>query len=378
LASKKSKKKKKTKDATKSSKRAPQTMDELLDMYGGEVHGFSVGDKVEGEILSIESNRVVLDIGAKSEGIVAEKAFDEAKEYINQINEGDKVKVVVLVPETREGNTIVSLRHAAWDWAWDKLKDAKKKGEEVVVRGESTRSAGVMVEAFGLSGFIPMSQLSKHASKNPKDLIGKHFKVKVIELDRDNNKIVFSERAVSEAEDIELAQKAMEKVKEGESYKGEVTTITDFGCFVKISVKVDKEEVSLEGLVHISELAWEKVEKTKDVVSEGDKVKVIVINKGDGKLGFSMKQAQDDPWEKVEKSYKKDSKTKGKVVKVNDYGAFVEVEPGVEGLIHITKIPPGKRLEKGDEVKVYIEDVDKKNRRLSLGLVLTEKPVGYK
>lgn len=380
MASKKSKKKSKSKKTSKkpAKKQAPKTMGELMEMYGGEVHGFSVSDKVEGEILAIEKNRAVLDIGAKAEGIVAEKAFDESKDFIGVLEVGDKVETTVLIPETKEGITIVSFRHAAHDWAWKKLKEAYKKEKEVVVRGVSVNSAGVMVEAFGLSGFVPMSQVGKLASKNPKDLIDKHFKVKVIEINVKDNKLVFSERAVSESEDIELAEKAFEKIKEGEKYKGEVTTIADFGCFVKISVKVGKKEVGVEGLVHISELAWEKVGKTADVVKEGDKVNVVVIGKREGKLALSIKQAQKDPWEDVEKSYKKDTKTKGTVKKINDYGAFVEVEPGVEGLIHITKIPPSTRLEEGQEVNVYVEDVDKKNRRLSLGLVLTAKPVGYK
>ena len=163
-------------------------------------------------------------------------------------------------------------------------------------------------------------------------------------------------------------------MKEGEVYEGVVTTVSDFGCFVEIR----ENKVAVEGLVHISELSWEKVDKTSDVVSEGDRIKVKVIGKKGGKLSLSMKQAQEDPWDEAEKKYKKDAKVKAKVVRTSDFGVFARLEPGIEGLIHLTKIPPGKRFEKGQEVNVYVEEVDAKSRKVSLGLVLTTKPVGYK
>jgi len=130
--------------------------------------------------------------------------------------------------------------------------------------------------------------------------------------------------------------------------------------------------------VHISELSWEKVSSPDDVVSQGDKVKVKIVAKRNGKLAFSIKQALEDPWEKVEKKYKKDKRVRADITRVTDFGVFVQLEPGIEGLIHITKIPPGKKLVKGDKVDVYVEDIDKENRKIALGLVLTEKPVGYK
>ena len=134
----------------------------------------------------------------------------------------------------------------------------------------------------------------------------------------------------------------------------------------------------IEGLVHVSEFSWGKIEKPSDVVSEGKEVVVKVIDIADGKLSLSFKQAQKDPWEEVEKKYKKEAKVKGKVIRRSDFGIFVELEPGVEGLIHMTKIPPGEKFEEGQEVNVYLEEIDGKKRKISLGLILTRKPIGYK
>ena len=136
--------------------------------------------------------------------------------------------------------------------------------------------------------------------------------------------------------------------------------------------------IQLEGLVHVSELSWGKVSHPLDLVSVGDKVKVAVIGTKDGKLALSIKQATKDPWTSVSEKYKKDTKTKGKITKQSDFGVFVQLEPGIEGLIHITKIPPGKKLEVGSEIDCYVEEVDSKNKKISLGLVLTSIPVGYK
>jgi ribosomal protein S1 len=172
---------------------------------------------------------------------------------------------------------------------------------------------------------------------------------------------------------------AFEKINEGEIYEGIVTVVAGFGCFVRIEVPVSKgERVGVEGLVHISELSWGKVDRVDDIAREGDKVSVKVVGKREDRLALSIKQAKGDPWRDAAKKYKKDDKVKGKVVRVSDFGVFVELEEGIEGLIHITKIPPGQKLEIGKEVNVYVEEIDPEVRKLSLGLVLTTKPLGYK
>jgi small subunit ribosomal protein S1 len=370
------------KNTSKTSKtsvsRDPQTMEEILAMYGSSVRGLSQGDKVKGKVIGKQAKRLVLDIGAKGEGIIAEKAYSEAQGFIKSLKIGDEIEATVIVPETPDGYTILSLRETAENETWKRLEEAKKKGGHIVVEGISVNPSGINVEIGGLPGFIPNSQLGKEVAKNSQSLIGRPFKVAVIDVDRSASKIVLSEKAVSEAEDIKLINDALESLKHGEIFDGEVTTLYDFGAFVRINVPLDGKKVPLEGLVHISEFSWDKVDHPRNLVSEGEQLKVKVIGKKDGKLALSIKQIAEDPWQKAEEKYPKDMKLKGNVARISDYGAFVTLEPGIEGLIHMTKIPPGRKLKEGDEVNVYVEETDANARKISLGLVLTEKPATYR
>lgn len=366
------------KQKKKASNREPKSMAELLDAYGGAPKGLTRGQKVKGRVIEKSSKRLLLDIEGKGEGLVAEKAFDEARSFIRRLEVGDEITAEVIVAETPDGFTILSLRKAAQEAAWEKLKEAKRKKKAIGVLAKGVNPSGIIVEVEGLTGFVPGSQLGKQASKNASGLIGKNFKVQILELDRLTNKIILSEKAESEGEDVKLASQALRKIKKGEIYKGRVVTVAGFGCFVEIQEKIEGKKVAIEGLVHVSELSWGKVEKPSDVVSEGEKVVVKVIDIIGDRLSLSTKQAEKDPWEEAGKKYKKEAEVKGKVVKHSDFGVFVELEPGVEGLIHMTKIPPGKKFEQGQEIDIYIEEIEVKKRKISLGLVLTRKPVGYK
>jgi len=360
--------------ATKRPSKEPTTMAELLAHAGKILKTFSVGQRVNAKILSKTDREVIFDIGGKSEGIVKEKAYSDAKEFIANLKVGDSVMVTVLVPETRDGITILALKDAMADVTWEKLEEAQKSGDPIAVLGKGLTQAGFAVDINGVSGFIPTSQLGKEALKNPESLVAKYFKVKVIEVARLQNKAVLSEKEVSDAIDIKLAKEAIKKIKEGEIYNGVVTTVANFGCFVKFNVA----KAELEGLVHVSEISYGKVGLPSDVVAEGDKVKVKVLAFRDGKLALSIKQAGKDPWSQVEAKYKVEDKVTGKVARISDFGAFIELEPGVEGLIHITKIPPTHKLEVGQEAKCIVEEVNMKDKRIALGLVLTSIPVGYK
>lgn len=369
------KKEPKIKQTLKSKASGGITMADLLAKSAKRVIGFTSGQKVRGKILSIGGKSVVLDIGGKSEGVVAEEAFSESREFIKKLKVGNEVVATVIVPETREGAVLLSFRHAAQDASWEAVNGAFKNGGEVAVMGKGVNPAGVTVDLEGLTGFIPTSQLGSEISKNPQALVGKYFKVKILEVDKLANKIVLSEKEVSEAESIKKAKETIEKVKDGEIYEGQVTTVAGFGCFVKLNLG---KEAEVEGLVHISEMSWSKIGHPSELVKEGDKVKVKVIGKRDGKLALSMKGAEKNPWDNADDRYKKDSKVKGKVTRISDFGAFIQVEPGIEGLVHITKIPPATRLSEGQEVDCYVEEIDSKKKKLSLGLVLTSKPIGYK
>ena len=350
------------------------TMAELLAKSKSKVNQFTKGQRVEATILSKAPNLIVFDIGGKSEGLVKEKGYTDAKEYIETLKVGDKVLATVLVPETSEGTTILALKDAIRDISWVDLEKAKEKGEAVPVLGKGVNVSGFVVDVMGVEGFIPTSQMGKEALAEAQNLVGKYFKAKVMEVDKMNKKVVLSEKEISEAGDIALAKKALIDIKEGEIYEGVVTTIAPFGAFVKISVGKAK----LEGLVHVSEISYKKVGLPSDVLKVGQEVKVKVLASHVGKLALSMKQAIPDPWLEVEKKYKAEDKITGHVVRISDFGVFVELEPGVEGLIHITKIPPTQKINIGDEVKCTIEEVNVKDKRIALGLVLTSIPLGYK
>lgn len=355
------------------------TMADLLAKSKSSIKNLSLGQKVRGTVIQKLTKSLIVDISGKAEGVVAEKAYVEAREYISKLKVGDEVIATVLVPEMRDGSTLLSLRDSVSASVWQNIEKAYKEKLEVAVFAKNFAGSGITVDVNGVAGFIPTSQLSKEFSKNPSSLVGKYFKAKVIEIDRQKNKLVLSEREVTDAKDIALAKKALETIKDGDLFDGVVTTVANFGIFVKIEVS----KSPIEGLVHISELSWGKVPHPSEMFKVGDKVKVTVIGRKDnkeasGKLALSIKQAKKDPWIDVDKKHKEEDRITGKVTKVTDFGVFIEIEPGVEGLVHITKIAPGKKFSVGDEVNCYIEEIDSKGRKISLGLVLTSIPVGYK
>ena len=359
----------------KETSKKPTTMADLLAGAKNPVHGFSVGQKVTGRVLEKTPKSLIIDIGGKGEGIVTGKAFIEARDFIKSLEIGKEVIVTVLVPENREGYALLSLRHSAANASWEKLEKAKEANEAVAVVCRVANSSGLTVEVEGITGFIPGSQLGQEANKNPQALVGKYFKAIPLIVAREGNKLILSEKEVSKAKDLKEAKKAILKIKEGMIYEGQVTTVASFGVFVKIEIE---KGVFVEGLVHISQLSWSKVGMPSDVVGKGDIVRVKVIGVKEGKLALSIKGGLKDPWEAIDKKYEKETKVKGKVTKVSDFGVFVEVEPGVEGLIHLTKIPPATKLTIGQEVDCYVEEIDTKSKKLALGLVLTSKPIGYK
>jgi small subunit ribosomal protein S1 len=363
--------------ATKSTSSEP-TMAELLARSKNRVQTFTKTQRITAKLLSKTPALLVFDIGGKSEGLVKGKGYVDAKEYIEGLKVGDIVPVTILVPESRDGTIVLGLKDAMHDVTWLKLEEAKKSGEAVPVFGKGVGTAGFVIDVMGIEGFIPTSQMGKEITGNAQNLIGKYFKARVMEVDKLNKKVVLSEKEVSEAGNIALVKEALKNIKEGEIYEGTVTTVAPFGAFVKIAVSVKKEVAEVEGLVHVSELSFSRVNLPSDVIKVGDKVQVKVLASHQGKMALSIKQAKKDPWEEVAKKYKSEDKVTGRVVRISDFGAFIELEPGVEGLIHITQIPPSLKLAVGSEVKCTVEEVNMKDKRIALGLVLTTAPVGYK
>lgn len=341
---------------------------------GSTPRGLTHGQHIEGIVIDIGTKVLVVDIGAKSEGLVVDREFEAAASYIKTLKTGDKIQVIVAVPETASGQAMLSLREAAEDSTWQRLTDAKKNKTSMDVKVESATRGGLNVSIGAVEGFIPSSHLGSKLAGDPQTFIGKNLKVKVIEIDREKNKLVLSEKAVSEAGVIAEQEKALEKIKKGEEFIGRVVGVVAFGVFVQIK----KDDVAVEGLVHLSELSWQKITDASTILKEGDEVKVAVIGKEEGRLALSIKKLQEDPWGKISEKYPAETRVSGEVVRLGDLGAFVQIDDGIEGLLRYSKIPSDISVKVSDKVDCFVEEVDIKNHRLSLGLALKAKPMGYK
>lgn len=366
-------------------KKSPKTltMADLLAKHESNIHSYSRGQKLDAKLVSVDRRHAMFEIDGKSEGVVRDDHFVEARSLIDSLKPGDMVRAVVMDPETRDGYALLSLRHAANDAFWKRINKLYKDGGIMEVVGKLATPHGLMVLIENATGFIPSSQFGANAPHDLDSLVGERVSVKIIDVDEVRGRIVLSEKAVSEADDIARMDTALKEIKKGEVYEGNVSTVVSFGVFViiEVTIKKGKEEevVPVEGLVHVSELSWSKIDNPADMFEEGDEVKVVALGTDNGKLALSMKQAADDPWTTLAGKYAPDTKVKGKIVRISDFGAFVEVEPGIEGLVHMTKIAPGTSLKEGQEINCYVEDVNTKERKLSLGIVVTSsKPIGYK
>lgn len=364
---------------------APKTMEELLNMTGALAKNPKKGETIIGTISDKTRKHMMVDIGGKTEGIVVDKEFEAARDYIDQLEVGDKVEAYIISSENDRGQILLSLKKAAVETKWDEFTKAMESGQTVEVKGLEVNKGGLIVAVDGIRGFIPSSQFGKEYVGNIGKLKGRKIEVKVIEVDREKNRLIFSEKHVSEATEIAQRVQALSVVKVGESYDGVISGIMHFGLFVTVSVPLKGEDGaekmgSVEGLVHISEISWEKVTDPHDYHKIGEKVKVKVlgIDESVGKLNLSLKQLGNDPWTNIESRYPVGTTTAGKVSRLAPFGVFVKMEPGVDGLIHSSKLSPDQEFQVGETVTVVVESVDPAQRRMSLSVVLTEVPMGYK
>jgi len=347
-------------------------MEELLAQTGYEPHGIKKGQQVEGTVTAVSPKEILVDIGAKTEGVVLEKDKKLLNELLSTLTVGTKVNATVISPESEYGHPVLSLRKELLDKNWNALNAKKESGEEIEVVGIELTRGGLLVEAMGLRGFIPLSHLD--SNEKPDTLVGAHIKAKVLDIDRKERRLVLSQKA-GRGDNKKLGA-MLAKLEIGKEYEGTVSGITNFGIFVKVTV--DGEEV--EGLVHISEISWEKVEELDKLFKTGDKVTVLIIgiDKENFKLNLSLKQMTKDPWAAVADRYAKDQTVKGTVNKVSSFGVFVGLEEGIEGLIHKTKLPMDKEFKVGESIECVVESVDREKRRIALVPLLKAKPVGYR
>ena len=365
------------KSVSKSS-RDPQTMEQLLTQEGYSVRGFKKGDTLKGHVSSISGKEVLIDFGGKMEGIVGEKEWEQVKDFVAKLKIGDEVSAVVISAENDKGQMIVSIKRAGSKYRWQRAEELLKTGEPVNVKGVEINKGGLIVEFEGIRGFIPGSQLAPEHQGEIAKMVNRTISVKVIEVDEAANRLIFSERAVTGA--VDLAKKLEDlkaKIKIGEKYSGKVSAIMPYGIFVNLDAPAGG---GADGLVHISEVAWSKVTDLNSLFKVGGELEVMVlgISETDGKLNLSIKQLLPDPWMELSKKYATDQQIKGKVTRVSSYGVFVELEEGIEGLIHISKVPADAAYEVGDQVTCTVESIDSVAHRISLVPVLKAKPIGYK
>lgn len=332
------------------------------------------GENVKGIITKLTSSEILVDINAKTEAVVLEKEKKLLKNIVSNLKIGQEVEVTVLNPESDMGHPVVSLRKFLNTINWQKFADLQKNKQDLEgVATELTRGGYLVETSYGVSGFLPNSQAN--VSTNPQDLIGKKIKVFIWELNRPQNKIIFSQKPMQTREEFE---KVTLHITVGDKLEVTISNITPFGLFVVLPKS--GSEQALDGLIHISEISWEKVENLDELFSQGQSIQAQVIGKdSDAKrIDLSIKRLQKDPFEKQAKSFKVDQKVSGNVTSVGQSGIIVDLGEGVEGMIRKEKIPPGVTYGEGQEVSATVSQIDTKRRKIILIPVLLKKTIGYR
>jgi len=334
------------------------------------------GDLIEGIVVSVSHGEVLLDVGAKSEGIISGTELVDTENTHKNLKPGDKILAMVVQAENEQGYIVLSLKKAEKDRKWQTVEQAFDDESILEAVVLEYNKGGLLVECHGLRGFVPLSHLDrvhftedigKYAGGSDTELkevlgvlSGKALKAKVIEVDRVKNRLVLSEKNATSTYTPEARKERLDNIKVGDTLEGVVTGIMNFGIFVDLE--------GIEGLVHISEIAWEKVNHPGDYYQVGSsiKVKVLGVDEDSKKLALSVKQLIDNPWESVEEKYPVGSKVTGKVSKIVPFGAFVNLEKGLDGLIHVSETDGP--LEEGDKVTAKVTQVDGSKQKLALSV----------
>ncbi|EKD87440.1 MAG: 30S ribosomal protein S1 [uncultured bacterium] len=370
----------KSKSSPKSTIKNVQTMDELLAATGYNLKGVKKGDLVEGTITRVSPKEITVDIGGKTEGVVIDRELENYKDTLMALKIGDHVAAQVIVAENDRGQSVLSLRRSIFEKSWKDLVAKQKSGVPVEVIVKDPVRGGLLVDYGGLRGYIPQSQLDGAFSKQLDKTSGRRIQVKVVEVEKETNRLVFSQRAMSEEAALSRQKELIDLIKVGEAVEATITGVVPFGAFAKFTVTKDDKKHDVEGLIHISEIAWEKVDDPGQYLKVGDslKVKIIGVDEMSGKLTLSLKQLLPDPWEHVTDMFEKDGEVKGTVSRVSPYGIFVTLSPGIEGLIHISKVAPGEEPKVGKVIDCIVEEIKPVERKISLSMALKEKPIGYR
>jgi small subunit ribosomal protein S1 len=342
---------------------------QLVPNYDATIKPFSDGDVVSGTVVRIDKDEVLVDIGYKSEGVIPanELSIRRSVDPSEEVSLGERVDALVLTKEDAEGRLLLSKKRARFEKAWRKIERAAETGEPIDGTVIEVVKGGLILD-LGVRGFLPASLVDIRRVHNLDEFKGQTLETRVIELNRSRNNVVLSRRAVLEEERKEVRDQILGRLQPGMVVEGKISNIVDFGAFVDLD--------GIDGLIHISELSWSHVNHPSEVVSVGEtvRVKVLDIDRERQRISLGLKQTQEDPWTRVLNEYKQGDALEGKVTKVVAFGAFVEIVPGVEGLVHISELAdhhvenPGEVVQPGQEVWVRILEIDEARRRISLSI----------
>jgi small subunit ribosomal protein S1 len=346
---------------------------ELIPDYESTFPEINEGQVVHGTVVRVDKDEVLVDIGYKSEGVipVSELSIRRSVNPADEVSIGDEIDALVLTKEDAEGRLILSKKRARFELAWKNIEGAAESGEPVNGRVIEVVKGGLILD-LGVRGFLPASLVDIRRVQDLDEFLGQELRAKVIELNRSRNNVVLSRRAVLEEERKDQRQKILDRLQPGDVVTGTISNIVDFGAFVDLD--------GMDGLIHISELSWSHVNHPSEVLEIGQEVsvKVLDIDRDRQRISLGLKQTQSDPWQQVLESYQEGDVVEGRVTKVVTFGAFVEILPGVEGLVHISELAqhhvenPREIVSQGQPVNVKIIEVDGDRRRLSLSLKRVE------
>ncbi len=344
-------------------------MEELL--ASSTVDNLQEGSIISGVIIEIRPIEVVVDIGGKSEGIVHASEFVD----MSELQIGDTIEVFLEKLEDRDGNPVISYDKAEQKKNWEKIVDNCEEGSIIQGRVRSKVKGGLIV-SIGVDSFLPASQIDIQPPKNLDQYVGQTYDFKVVKINLDRKNIVVSRRELIEEQRIEKRRNLLEEVKPGDRRRGQVKNITDYGAFVDLD--------GLDGLLHITDMSWGRIQHPSEMVKQGEEIEVIIIeiDRERERVSLGLKQLTDNPWERIEEKYPVGATVSGKVVNLVPYGAFIEIEEGVEGLVHVTELSwtkriskPGEVLRIGEEIKAVILGIQKEEQKISLGVrQLEENP----
>lgn len=349
------------------------TMEDILASEAQEPQSVTRGDIVDGTIVFIGQEGIAVDIGAKVEGVIPLNQLGDEPMTLEQVQEqykaGEQIEAYVVRVDLPNNQIVLSKKRADQDKGWRVLEKMQENDEAFEVEVLEKVRGGLVAQVEGIRAFLPASQVDTRRVNDLDPYVGKPLQVKLIELNRKRNRVIISHRAIMEAEKAKAREATVHQLTPGAQFEGEVVEITDFGVFVNLG--------GIDGLVHRSELTYGRFNHPRDVVKVGDKVQVQVIDVDEGRerINLSMKALTQDPWEGATERYHIGQKVKGKVTNLTNFGAFVELESGLEGLVHVSEMSwtkrvrhPNEVMKEGDEVEAVILRIDPKDRRISLGI----------